>query len=135
MTGIIQHPRACAHWPALRGLAALAENVEAAAWVQAFKVVAVLEAISWAGLITGMIFKYGPADNELGVTVFGPIHGGIFVIYLVITGFTALVQHWNFKESLLGMLSSVPPFFTVVFEIFAARRGLLDPQRVTRPTR
>lgn len=44
-----------------------------------FRTVALLEAVSWAGLLTGMFFKYVPdPGNEIGVKVFGWIHGIIF---------------------------------------------------------
>lgn len=50
-----------------------------------FRTVALLEAVSWAGLLTGMFFKYVPdPGNEIGVKVFGWIHGIIFIAYLVV---------------------------------------------------
>jgi hypothetical protein len=40
-----------------------------------FRVVAVAEALSWAALLVGMFFKYATDTTELGVKVFGPLHG------------------------------------------------------------
>ena len=49
-----------------------------------FLVIAAAEAVSWACLLGGMYFKYLAADpTEIGVKVFGPIHGFLFVAYLV----------------------------------------------------
>ena len=48
-----------------------------------FRIFALAEAISWAGLLLGMFFKYVVVENEIGVKVFGPIHGALFVAYLV----------------------------------------------------
>ncbi len=45
---------------------------------QLFRIVATAEAVSWAGLLSGMYFKYLTDAGDLGVRIFGPIHGGIF---------------------------------------------------------
>ena len=50
-----------------------------------FRVVAVAEALSWAGLLIGMFFKYVVIEHEIGVQVFGPVHGAIFVAYVAVT--------------------------------------------------
>ncbi|MDQ1620237.1 MAG: hypothetical protein QOE19_2806, partial [Actinomycetota bacterium] len=42
---------------------------------RAVQVVALTEALSWAGLLIGMLFKYVLADDERGVQFFGPVHG------------------------------------------------------------
>ena len=49
-----------------------------------FRVVAIAEAISWAALLIGMFFKYVVVENEVGVQIFGPIHGAIFVLYVIV---------------------------------------------------
>lgn len=90
-----------------------------------FRVVAIAEAFSWLGLLIGMFFKYVVKNTEAGVTIFGPIHGGIFVAYVLATLWTARVFRWDIRTLLWGLLSSIPPFFTVVFEKWADRRGLL----------
>ena len=51
----------------------------------AFRVVAVAEALSWLGLLTGMFFKYVVDAGEQGVQMFGPIHGTVFLTYVVVT--------------------------------------------------
>ncbi|MBF6247082.1 hypothetical protein IU471_26410, partial [Nocardia elegans] len=33
--------------------------------------------------------------------------------------------NWNWKTTVLALLSSIPPFFTVVFEVWAVRTGKL----------
>ena len=82
----------------------------------AFRVVAVAEACSWAGLLVGMLFKYLIVGNEIGVQVFGPIHGALFVGYVVITVLTARTFGWRLPTTLLGLACSVPPFATLWFE-------------------
>ncbi|QZS57679.1 DUF3817 domain-containing protein [Rhodococcus opacus] len=89
-----------------------------------FRFVAILEAFTWLGLLSGMAFKYLPADgNEIGVKIFGPIHGGVFVLYLLISLWTARKLSWNLVTTFWALVASVPPFGTVVFEVWAARTG------------
>ena len=91
-----------------------------------FRFVAVLEALTWLGLLIGMAFKYIPADgNEIGVKIFGPLHGAVFVLFIVVAVYTAVKLKWDAVTALLAVVSSVPPFGTVVFEIWAARTGRL----------
>ncbi|WP_137123046.1 DUF3817 domain-containing protein [Segeticoccus rhizosphaerae] len=90
-----------------------------------FRTVAFAEALSWAALLIGMYFKYGPAGNPLGVQIFGMVHGIVFIAY-VLTVFWARGKFgWSFKTFVLAGLSSIPPFCTAVFEVIADRKGLL----------
>ena len=99
-----------------------------------FRVIAIAEAISWAGLLIGMLFKYVLSDNEIGVQVFGPIHGVIFVAYVVATLVAARSCGWSKPVTLVGLVASIPPFATYVFEVWAERTGRLrtpDPVAVS----
>ncbi len=91
----------------------------------AFRVVAFAEAVSWAGLLIGMFFKWVLETTELGVKIFGPIHGGIFVAYVVMCLVAWRTFGWSFKVAIAALASAVPPFLTVAFEVWADRRGLL----------
>lgn len=81
-----------------------------------FRVAAVAEAVSWAGLLVGMFFKYVVVENEIGVQVFGPIHGGVFLAYLVAVLAAWRAERWSFPTTMLGLASAIPPFMTVWFE-------------------
>ena len=94
----------------------------------AFRTVAVAEAISWLGLLAGMFVKYVPETSEIGVQVFGPVHGGIFLLYVVLAVVAGRVLRWSPGTVLLALAASVPPLATVWFERWAARTGRL-PQR------
>ncbi|MEO6518856.1 MAG: DUF3817 domain-containing protein, partial [Pseudoxanthomonas sp.] len=50
-----------------------------------FVVAAVLEGFTWIGLLIGMWFKYGAGTTDLGVRIFGPLHGAAFVFYVAVT--------------------------------------------------
>ena len=95
----------------------------------AFRVVAVAEALSWLGLLAGMYVKYVPETSEIGVKIFGPIHGGIFVAYVVVALLTARALRWSPRTTVLALVCSVPPLATVWFERLATRNGKLPVQQ------
>lgn len=96
-----------------------------------FVATAVAEALSWVGLLTGMYFKYFTDAGELGVQLFGPIHGGIFVAYVAMTLLVARTFRWGPWTTLVGLACSVPPFATVPFELWVARSGRLTTSKST----
>jgi integral membrane protein len=91
----------------------------------AFRIVAVAEALSWIGLLIGMFVKYVPGTTELGVQIFGPIHGGIFVAYVAGALLAARVLRWSAGTTLLALVASIPPLMTIWFERRATRTGRL----------
>lgn len=98
----------------------------------AFRIVAVAEALSWIGLLAGMYVKYVPEATELGVQIFGPIHGGIFVAYLVVALAAARTLRWSAGTTLLALLASIPPLATIWFERRASRSGWLPRTETVR---
>lgn len=96
------------------------------------RLVGLLEAASWVGLLLGMYFKYlASPSTEIGVKIFGPIHGGVFVAFLaaaVVTGFTLKWRAWTW---LPAGLASIVPLGTVIFLIWADRTGRLDGDTVS----
>ena len=100
----------------------------------AFRTVAVAEALSWVGLLIGMYVKYVPETTELGVQVFGPIHGAIFLAYVVVTVVTSRVLRWSTRTTLLALVCSLPPLATVWFERLATRNARLPRQQAVPAT-
>lgn len=96
----------------------------------AFRIVAVAEAFSWLGLLVGMYVKYVPQTTELGVKIFGPIHGGVFVLYLLVTVVAARTLRWSPGTTLLALAASIPPLVTVWFERWATRSTRLPARDV-----
>lgn len=81
-----------------------------------FRVAAIAEGLSWAGLLIGMFFKYVVVENEIGVQIFGPIHGVIFMVYVATVLVAWRAERWSFETTILGLASAIPPFMTVWFE-------------------
>lgn len=90
-----------------------------------FRAVAIAEACSWTGLLTGMVFKYLVVFDDIGVKVFGPIHGALFVAYVVTTLLAARTFRWSWGTTIVGLAASIPPLTTLWFERSVYRRGQL----------
>ncbi|WP_137149635.1 DUF3817 domain-containing protein [Mycolicibacterium sp. CR10] len=89
-----------------------------------FRLIAFAEAVSWAGLLVGMYFKYlGSPQTEIGVKVFGPVHGGIFVAFVVAALLVGIAHRWRPGTWLLALLGSIVPLGSVIFLIWADRTG------------
>lgn len=91
-----------------------------------FRAAALAEAVSWGALLVAMFFKYVVVKNEVGVQVVGPIHGTLFVVYVVLTLLVARSRRWSAGVTLVGVLASIPPFGTLVFERWVERTGRLS---------
>jgi integral membrane protein len=93
--------------------------------VRLYRLVARAEAVTWALLLTGMFLKYVTKTTELGVQVFGMVHGVVFIAYCLTTVLLWVDQKWSAGRLALGLLSAIPPFVTIPFERYAERAGLL----------
>ena len=91
------------------------------------RIVALAEALSWIGLLVGMYFKYlGTPRTEVGVHVFGPIHGGIFIAFVVAAFAAGIACSWRPTTWLWALLGSIVPLGSVIFLIWAERAGQLQ---------
>ena len=91
-----------------------------------FRFVAFLEALTWLGLLVGMAFKYLPAEgNEIGVKIFGPLHGAAFLLYVPVASWTIYRLRWGFFTAVAAIVASLPPLGTLAFERWAVRTGRL----------
>lgn len=102
--------------------------------VRLFVLAAIAEAGSWLALLVGMAVKYGPPGNEIGVKIFGPVHGGLFVAYVVLVLLVGRLHRWGWLTVGVALVCAVPPFATLGFERWARRRGLLTVAAGTPPT-
>ncbi|HEX2214911.1 MAG TPA: DUF3817 domain-containing protein [Mycobacterium sp.] len=91
-----------------------------------FRLVALLEAVSWVGLLTGMYFKYlGTPRTEIGVKIFGMAHGLIFVGFVVVGLLAGIAFKWTLGTWALVVLASIVPLASVIFVMWADRTGRL----------
>src|SRR3954453_16881624 len=88
---------------------------------RSFRLAAVAEACSWAGLLDGMFFKYLVVHDDMGVKVFGPIHGALFVAYVVVSLVVFRPLGWDARTFVLGLLARIPPLCTLWFERWGER--------------
>jgi integral membrane protein len=93
---------------------------------QLYRRLAVAEVVTWALLLLGMVFKYVTRTTELGVKVFGLMHGVVFIAFCLVTLLLWVNQRWTTREAALGLASAVPPFLTVWWERRLERAGRLD---------
>jgi integral membrane protein len=95
--------------------------------IRALGVTATVEASTWAGLLVGMILKRVLDVTEVGVQVFGPLHGAAFIAYVVSAVLAWRALGWSAATGSLALLASLPPFGTVVFHRWAQRTDQLAP--------
>jgi integral membrane protein len=91
-----------------------------------FRSFAVAEVVTWALLIGGMLLKYVAKAGDWPVSVAGPIHGFVFLAYLVAGVVVAVNQRWSPGVTVLALASAVVPFASLPVERWIDRRGGLD---------
>ncbi|GGG55684.1 membrane protein [Pseudohongiella nitratireducens] len=95
-----------------------------------FSVIALIEALTWAGLLVGMYLKYVSGTTEMGVWLFGRLHGAAFVTYVIACLICSARLRWPWWATILAFLAAIPPLVTLPLEIFFKRRGLLSRSAV-----
>ena len=93
-----------------------------------FRYVALAEAVSFLILIVASIVKRTADDADIGVTIMGPIHGALFVLYILFAYSLREPQNWTGKQTGLIMLGAVLPFGGFVVDRWLAQQ----PQPQTR---
>ncbi|MTE23780.1 DUF3817 domain-containing protein [Microbacterium sp. ZXX196] len=95
---------------------------------RAWAVIATVEAITWAGLLIGMLIKYPLAGTPMVVTIFGSLHGAAFIAYGLLTLVAAVRLRWGWWPTLAALACAIPPFATIAVEVWFARTGRLRPR-------
>lgn len=90
-----------------------------------FAIAAFAEGLTWARLLVGMLLKYGTQTTDVGVWLFGRLHGAAFLFYVVVTLLSAMRLRWPWWAWTLALLAAVPPLVTVPLEMWFRRIGLL----------
>ena len=92
---------------------------------KAFVAIATIEAFTWAGLLIGMYLKYVSGTTDMGVWLFGRLHGLAFLGYVVVAIVVGSLLRWPLWALLLALFAAVPPLFTLPLEVLLRKRGLL----------
>ena len=74
-----------------------------------FRFVALTEATSFLLLLGASYLKHNN-DEPLGVEILGPIHGVLFIAYVLLAVAIRSEQGWTPKTTLLILLGAVAPF-------------------------
>lgn len=83
-----------------------------------FKIVAILEGVSYLALFANMLF-IKPNNMELYKTLLFPIgmgHGILFIAYLILATMLKFELDWNWKKFGIIAIASVLPFGTFYVE-------------------
>ena len=91
-----------------------------------FRIVATAEAITWAGLISGLIIRATGNAPEWLIPLVGGAHGFTFLSYGVLAALVGVNQRWPVLRIFLGISLAIVPFATVPFERTVAKRGYLS---------
>lgn len=87
-----------------------------------FRVTALLEALSWFGLLGTMYLKYMmemPEPNK----VVGMAHGVLFLAYVLLAFQVSEQQEWRAKELLIALIASLLPGATIYVERAMLKRS------------
>lgn len=86
-----------------------------------FRIAAIVTGIGLLVLCGTMVVKYG-FGNATPVAVYSPIHGVLYMAYVVMTIDLALKARWSVKGILLVLLAGCVPFVSFVAERQVTRR-------------
>lgn len=98
-----------------------------------FAAAALIEGVTWAGLLVGMLLKRGLELTDLGVRIFGPLHGIAFLFYVAICLYAWIKLRWPLWAMLVALVAAVPPLVTVPLEMWFRRIGLLSTRDGSAP--
>jgi integral membrane protein len=86
-----------------------------------FRYVALAEATTFLALLVAAVVKRTDG-NELGVQILGPIHGLLFIAYVVMALNLRREAGWTDKQTFWILIGAVLPFGGYVVDWWLARR-------------
>lgn len=109
-----------------------------AAALMRYRVIAYVVGVGLVILVcVGVPLKYA-AHEESVVKVVGPLHGFLFIVYLLVTADLAIRCRWSLVRTGLVMLAGTVPFMSFVAERDVTRRTrerLAGADRAPMPSR
>ncbi|WP_158882772.1 DUF3817 domain-containing protein [Amycolatopsis anabasis] len=86
-----------------------------------FRVAAYVTGVGLLGLCFVMVLRYG-FDNPEPSAIYSPIHGVLYMIYLVVTIDLAIKARFAIKKTVLVLLAGCVPFVSFVVERWVTQR-------------
>lgn len=94
-----------------------------------FRLVSLLEGLSYVVLIAvAMPMKYF-ASNTTAVPLVGRIHGGLFVLFCIVLASTASARGWTRKQSAIAFIAALVPLGAFWLE-HQIRRGTFERRSI-----
>ena len=107
--------------------------------VTALRYISLAEATTFLVLLLATALKYSGPKNEIGVQIMGPIHGVLFLAYVVAGVLVGVRRHWRWTRTLVLLVAGVLPFAPFVVErTWLRQQELADAsaaQRVATPSK
>lgn len=97
--------------------------------VRVFRIISLLEATSFLLLLVASVLKR-TADFPEGVTILGPIHGILFLVYVALAFMSRPQTRWSNGRLTLALIASVLP----VAPYFVERKWLREAERSAAPS-
>lgn len=88
-----------------------------------FRVTALAEATTFLALLVATYVKYGH-DEPVGVQFLGPLHGLLFIGYVLLVFTIAPRAGWSVRTTIMVLAGAVVPFGGFVVEHWLARQPL-----------
>ncbi|HEY8082739.1 MAG TPA: DUF3817 domain-containing protein [Solirubrobacterales bacterium] len=84
--------------------------------------IALTEATSFIALLVASYFKH-QGDGELGVQILGPIHGGLFILYVIVALNVRSSLGWSGITTFWILVGAVVPFGGYVVDWWLVREA------------
>ncbi|HZI92472.1 MAG TPA: DUF3817 domain-containing protein [Thermoleophilaceae bacterium] len=88
--------------------------------IRTLRYVAVVEAASFLALLVATYIKYSD-DAPGGVQILGPIHGALFIAYVLLALNLRMPAGWSHRTTFLVLLGAVVPFGGFVVDRWLAK--------------
>ena len=86
-----------------------------------FRLISIIEGVSTILLfLVAIPMKYA-LDIPMAVKIVGPLHGLLFLMYLVMLVSTWASQQWPLRMFIVGLFAAVPPFGTFLYDHFMVK--------------
>ncbi|MBB4684897.1 DUF3817 domain-containing protein [Amycolatopsis jiangsuensis] len=95
--------------------AAPARSAKVTGALTRFRVAAYVTGLGLLALCVTLVIEYG-FDNATPAAVYSPIHGVLYMIYLVLTIDLAIKTRWSIKSTVLVLLAGCIPFVSFLVE-------------------